>query len=301
MELAQLQDVPSISPCSSIDLARISNEPDDDFVTFAEYLTNEPLFQSPHILPETSDVPFRDGFCSTSLPWERPQLGGRAGNPSYYAPLSPEEESWLRSIAMPALSRAVTPLFSPLPEPQEMRNPKKRKSSKSSGSDFCSPACRRHLGSQKRAHSAIERRYRANLNGKLATLRDSIPSIRIIGKDSPCGEDMQEGLHCLPPTHKLDKVGIHSHSLFSILASSSLSSSNASACQLTIFPWRTILSKATKYIVYLEKQTKSLSKENQALKARIDDLEILVMSLSRPESTAHMRPLAIRQAKDSVA
>jgi hypothetical protein len=135
----------------------------------------------------------------------------------------------------------------------------------------------------------IEKRYRTNLNDKIAALRDSVPSLRIIDKDNPSGEDLQEDLHGLSPAEKLNKVFVHSHSLSSTLPSSSLSSSSiTSARQLTIFHQATILSKAAEYISHLEKRNKWLTKEDKALKARIDAFENLIMARSGPESTAHV-------------
>ena len=95
-------------------------------------MNDEPLFQSLQTVQDTTDIAPRDCLYSTPLSWERPKLGC---NPISYTTLSPEEESRLRSIAMPALSRPVTPPFSPSPEPQDTRkrNSRKRRSSESSG------------------------------------------------------------------------------------------------------------------------------------------------------------------------
>jgi hypothetical protein len=56
----------------------------------------------------------------------------------------------------------------------------------------------------------IEKRYRTNLNDKIAALRDSVPSLRIMSK-SARGEDTtedQEELHGLTPAHKLNKATV---------------------------------------------------------------------------------------------
>ena len=56
----------------------------------------------------------------------------------------------------------------------------------------------------------IEKRYRTNLNDKIAALRDSIPSLRVAAKNSSHGEgsqeDVQEDLQGLSPALKLNKV-----------------------------------------------------------------------------------------------
>lgn len=255
MDPAELHDVPSIL---------------DDSLPFEDSMNDEPLFQSLQTVQDTTDIAPRDCLYSTPLSWERPKLGC---NPISYTTLSPEEESRLRSIAMPALSRPVTPPFSPSPEPQDTRkrNSRKRRSSESSESDSSFAQRSRRLEPKKTAHNTIEKRYRTNLNQKIATLRDIVPSLRVIDKDNPCGEGLNEDLHGLSPAQKLNKVFIHSHSLFYILNSSSFSfSSIASVRQLTIFPQATILTKAAEYIAHLEKRNKCLAKENKALKSHIN-------------------------------
>jgi hypothetical protein len=51
----------------------------------------------------------------------------------------------------------------------------------------------------------IEKRYRTNLNDKIAALRDSVPSLRVMGKKGSRGE-LHEDLQGLTPAHKLNKV-----------------------------------------------------------------------------------------------
>lgn len=56
----------------------------------------------------------------------------------------------------------------------------------------------------------IEKRYRTNLNDKIAALRDSVPALRIMSK-SARGEDTtedREELHGLTPAHKLNKATV---------------------------------------------------------------------------------------------
>ena len=63
---------------------------------------------------------------------------------------------------------------------------------------------------KKTAHNMIEKRYRTNLNDKIAALRDSVPSLRIMSK-SARGEDTtedREELHGLTPAHKLNKATV---------------------------------------------------------------------------------------------
>lgn len=89
------------------------------------------------------------------------------------------------------------------PEPE---NNRKRKSSVDDDDDNdTTPASRNHPV-KKTAHNMIEKRYRTNLNDKIAALRDCVPSLRVAGKKSARGEDVQEDLQGLTPAHKLNKV-----------------------------------------------------------------------------------------------
>ena len=81
----------------------------------------------------------------------------------------------------------------------------------------------------------VEKRYRTNLNHKIAALRDSIPSLRVLDKDNSCSEDSLEDLERLSQVKKLNKV-ISPFILFSYILLSSFSSSIASARKLSIFP-----------------------------------------------------------------
>jgi hypothetical protein len=221
-DTAEFHDVPSTSQGASTKSARISRWLDGS-VSFEDSMNYEPLFQSPQSPDETSDEAPLDYFYSTPFSWERPELGCQVENAFSYPPLSPEEESRLLSIAMPAQPNIITPPFSPSPEPRDTRKSRKRKSSESSESGFSPPPHSRHLRSQKKAHNKIERRYRTNINDKIAALRDCVPSLRVVVKDNPCGEDRQEHLQGLMPAQKLNKVFNHFDSLFCILTSSTLS------------------------------------------------------------------------------
>ncbi|KAI1388009.1 uncharacterized protein F4822DRAFT_437767 [Hypoxylon trugodes] len=105
-----------------------------------------------------------------------------------------------------------------------------------------------HQPVKKTAHNMIEKRYRTNLNDKIAALRDSVPSLRIMSK-SARGEDTtedREELHGLTPAHKLNKA--------------------------------TVLSKATEYIRHLEKRNLRLVDENTQMQQRIAAFEKLFMA-----------------------
>jgi len=101
---------------------------------------------------------------------------------------------------------------------------------------------------KKTAHNMIEKRYRTNLNDKIAQLRDAVPSLRMTQRQG--GADDAEGFtdddfSSLSQVPKLNKA--------------------------------TILSKATDYIGQLESRNRNLETENNALRGRMEGLEMLLM------------------------
>ncbi|KAH8752101.1 helix-loop-helix DNA-binding domain-containing protein [Hyaloscypha finlandica] len=230
----------------------------EDSAIFGE-VNEEPLFQTPGrsslITPPLDLSISQENLYSTPLSWARPQQ--RANS---YASLTPQEESKLRSIAMPPTQQPPTsqdadnypasPSLSSSPEPSNM-NRRKRKTSVEDDEreDSPPPTSNSSRPVKKTAHNMIEKRYRTNLNDKIAALRDSVPSLRVMGKKGSRGE-LHEDLQGLTPAHKLNKA--------------------------------TVLSKATEYIAHLEKRNRYLVKENAALKSRVDAFEILVMSRQQP-------------------
>jgi hypothetical protein len=101
---------------------------------------------------------------------------------------------------------------------------------------------------KKRPHNIIEKRYRANLNEKIAELRDSVPSLRITKKakaqDGSDADSADEDLDGLAPSNKLNKASV--------------------------------LTKAVEYIRHLEFRTKRLEDENRALKDRLETLDKVI-------------------------
>ncbi|TID18568.1 hypothetical protein E2P81_ATG06479 [Venturia nashicola] len=125
-------------------------------------------------------------------------------------------------------------------------NSKKRKSE---ASDDASDKSGKQQPVKKTAHNMIEKRYRTNLNDKIAALRDSVPSLRVMSRPGSNGneeEDDPEDLEGLTPAHKLNKA--------------------------------TVLSKATEYIRHLEKRNKKLAEELAAVKNRLDTYEKMSMA-----------------------
>ncbi|RDL41463.1 uncharacterized protein BP5553_01442 [Venustampulla echinocandica] len=241
------------------------NSADECVVFGGDAFSEEPLFESPTALiqPPVTDLPPRENLYSTPLSWSRPLP--TAVNPnSYSGRLSPQQESRLREIAMPSRSPSnkmeypASPSLASSPEPCTNNRRKRKTSIDEDAEDSPTEAVgnKRHPPVKKTAHNMIEKRYRTNLNDKIAALRDSVPSLRVMSKKNSRGEEIEEDLQGLTPAHKLNKA--------------------------------TVLSKATEYIAHLEKRNKYLAKENSALKARVDAFEILVMS--RQQAVSQQRP-----------
>jgi hypothetical protein len=133
--------------------------------------------------------------------------------------LTPAQQERLRNIAMPQhLDYSST--YSPTPEssthksnsvssPDDNSPSRKRKSSADADDDDDDAVSGQHPV-KKPAHNMIEQRYRTNLTDKIAALRDSVPSLRIMTK-SARGEDTAddvEELQGLAPAHKLNKATV---------------------------------------------------------------------------------------------
>ena len=138
--------------------------------------------------------------------------------------LTPAQQARLKSIAMPAHLQYHSPNSAGSPDssassaekgaspdaPELSKtnsNSRKRKSSAEVDDDDDDDD---EHPVKKTAHNMIEKRYRTNLNDKIAALRDSVPSLRIMSK-SARGEDTtedREELHGLTPAHKLNKATV---------------------------------------------------------------------------------------------
>lgn len=133
------------------------------------------------------------------------------------------------------------------------------------------------MPTKKRAHNVIEKRYRANLNDKIAELRDSVPSLRASSKGTNGTLLDDEDADGVTPANKLNKASI--------------------------------LSKATEYIKHLEIRNRRLEDENTALKNRLRQLDkaaeqtvTSAASVSSPsnytESGASSSPSVFSHAED---
>jgi hypothetical protein len=148
-------------------------------------------------------------------------------------PMSPALQQKLRNIAMPPHLQYNSPRSASSPDspnndskggivssPDQPDGSKKdsRKRKVSSDLDDDDDVDDEDKPVKKTAHNMIEKRYRTNINDKIAALRDSVPSLRIMCK-SARGEDTtedREELHGLTPAHKLNKATVCSISLLCI-------------------------------------------------------------------------------------
>ncbi|KAL2162130.1 hypothetical protein VTH06DRAFT_7915 [Thermothelomyces fergusii] len=217
--------------------------------------TNDP---NPVSATSAGDVSLAPAFAPNSQP-SQPEHPRVVQNT-----LTPAQRERLKSIAMPPHLQYHSPqsntgspesassghdkatLSSPDPAAPAKPASRKRKSSASADDDDDEDEVEQPV--KKTAHNMIEKRYRTNLNDKIAALRDSVPSLRIMSK-SARGEDTtedREELHGLTPAHKLNKA--------------------------------TVLSKATEYIRHLEKRNNRLLEENSNMQARIAAFEKLFLA-----------------------
>lgn len=206
--------------------------------------------------PSTGDGTQQHGFYSPPL-WNQQQQHGDRGlfSPSAFghqglsnAPAPPISTPSLQH-SPESLNNARTSSSSVQSSPEPgLDNPKKRKSSSDESDKDITSKKDKQPPVKKTAHNMIEKRYRTNLNDKIAALRDSVPSLRVMSRPNGGNEedDDPEDLEGLTPAHKLNKA--------------------------------TVLSKATEYIRHLEKRNKRLQEEVVTLKGRLDSYEKMAIS-----------------------
>ena len=230
----------TISDSKNVDFPRdpatTIEEPDtidnfDDFLEFGDSLAiGDAGFYNPDWKPQNTP-PIDRGLYSTPLSWDPPkelfqqpkQENLRPIYTSATSTLSLAQQEQLRSIAMPNILQYEKQQHSPhsatssrtfksnsADSPDQQDNGRKRKSSASADDDDDDEdgAEEQPPPVKKTAHNMIEKRYRTNLNDKIAALRDSVPSLRAGKKNAKGGNtnEEKEDLHGLTPAHKLNKV-----------------------------------------------------------------------------------------------
>lgn len=204
----------------------------DDTVAFNDSLAvdEEPLFS---VDWDQETPPYDGGLYSTPLNWDPPEpkieevpalpLSAPYTVMNRGSVLTAAQQEKLASIAMPARlqyrsqdspgSNASGRKSGSVSSPDSNANSRKRKSSTEIDDEDDEDSSGQHPPVKKTAHNMIEKRYRTNLNDKIAALRDSVPSLRIMSK-SARGEDTiddREDLQGLTPAHKLNKATVSHH------------------------------------------------------------------------------------------
>lgn len=215
--------------------------------------------------PSTGDGQQQNGFYSPPMWGQQQQQQQRqqqqqAGDRALFSPQGYDQPALSSAIAPPLSTpslhhspssqhdgRTSSSSVQSSPEPT-LENPKKRKSSSDESDKGPSNKKDKQPPVKKTAHNMIEKRYRTNLNDKIAALRDSVPSLRVMSRPNGGNEedDDPEDLEGLTPAHKLNKA--------------------------------TVLSKATEYIRHLEKRNKRLQDDVTTLKGRLESYEKMAIS-----------------------
>lgn len=152
--------------------------------------------------------------------------------------------------------------------PQSATSPKATTTRRSSNSTAAgaSSKLKDTLAPKKTAHNMIEKRYRTNLNDKITQLRDAVPSLRIMARRADGSSPPDFGDAAADDEYLLELGG--------------LAPQSSAAHQATKLNKATILSKATEYILQLERRNRGLETEISALRGRMEGLEMMLMNRS---------------------
>lgn len=215
----------------------VNNTTGNNIAMNKDYVDPGTLFQLPISPTSTTNGDIHNPFMKTELLTAPPPVDILTPR---HSSASPESRS---SVDLRLSGDTLREQHSPLERPMLKR---KLSPSDIPSTDYSKDA--QVPAAKKRPHNVIEKRYRANLNEKIAELRDSVPSLRSIKK--PKARDGQnidsddDDLDGLAPSNKLNKASI--------------------------------LTKAVEYIRHLEFRTKRLEDENKALKERLETLDKVI-------------------------
>lgn len=277
--------IPSCTGLASSDSNPVDviNSAVDDVVIFGREGINDtqPLFQplSPRTRPllEPAQVVTNEPLSTPARPTSPP--GDGVATKRY-----PSRNRKRKTFASAPQSTSASPVSSDDDVSQRSSSPGAGARRRPSG-DTSAPAAA--TAPKKTAHNMIEKRYRNNLNDKIAALRDAVPALRVRANRAEgqisCSEEDEDG--CMVAMAQAGRrssgrvVGgrMVGHATAKLADHGGI----APAHKLNK---ATILSKATEYIMHLERLNQKMADENEVLKARVGGLERLVVMGRSEES-----------------
>lgn len=267
-----------------MDLEVVSDQPILDDVVFGSEGVNDtqPLFQAPLTLamPQQQQQEQQKSAPSKKSPSIQPI--SMTGLPTPPEPSSsthgrryPARSSLKRKSSESSSSTPSSPRSSCSPPPPQRRHTSKQECHSNNNNTTTKPTPAQ--GPKKTAHNMIEKRYRTNLNDKIAALRDSVPALRVmvhrLEHTSTDGE--------IPDVSIMDEIRAEAGGLLLDGGDEVDLGGLTPAHKLNK---ATILSKATEYIAHLERKNRGLASENASLRSRVANFEMLVMSRSGQRS-----------------
>jgi len=217
-----------------------------------EYASDQPLtaFNNELQLPIDLTEPTGVALHSKSFPLEQFQFGGISDACSSLPLEQPPAQNLFLDSFVSSASDCRRSVSISSPESNLSGQSRKRKSSiDDEDTDLAHTKPKRVLGA-KEAHKVVEKKYRMNLNEKIAELRDSIPSFQRMNKDSQGNIDDEDEYGNFDGESR--QAGKPNKGL--------------------------VLSKATEYIRHLEKRNKKLNKEIAIMKIQLNAFKTLAMA-----------------------
>lgn len=192
---AQHQSSQSIPPNTTSISAPMFSQSSDIPFTFGQGIDASPAFDfngNALSSPADAEAQQQNGFYSPPL-WQQQQQQAQMPDNGFFSPSRFNQTSYVAAppASTPSLhhspnslnnGRASSSSSHSSPEPASNINVKKRKSVEDDDDDLDQlPAGKKERGQppKKTAHNMIEKRYRTNLNDKIAALRDSMSSAHV--------------------------------------------------------------------------------------------------------------------------